>query len=252
MSKRALVVIAIIIALPLLVTLFAYCSYCADNPVVATYGGDVRIIIYEEEQYHAVDGEGEYMFRFGEYLGRINDRTFGASLYRVMDDESGEYLAIADGQKRILYTRSGELEDGVRSDESELTRVVLDNFAIIEENTENIALLSVLDKAVERVSIDMSAYVGEDGEKLYEYYDVYFSFDGSAIVTEHNGRILHMTEKNKWYYVTNQALEEALSLYGESVTETTYSASPISDVSTIKLLMSYASGDAQTENFPEN
>ncbi len=243
MTKRALIIIAIIVILPLLVTLFAYCDYCATNPVVAEYGGDVRVIVYEGVSYHAVDGDDEYMFRFGDYLGRVGDRTYGASLYRVKDDATGKYLAIANGTRRILYTESGELCDGIESEDSAVTRVVLDNFAIIEEDEEDISLICALNGLTSRTVLEMADYVDDDGTRTFEYFDVYFAYDGSAILTNQVGRIIHLTEKNKWLFVSHANVLDAEKEAGDDIEEASYVAFSVSDVSTVKLFMSYVSGE---------
>ena len=233
MTKRALIVIAVILLIPILFVGYKLLGFKAGNKVVADYGGNVDIIEYDGKTLHRVSGV-EYNFRFGEYLGKVGDSLRGAPLYLVADDDSGDYYAIAEGKEKILYTESGKLTDGVRSPFSRVTRLMLDDYLVVEENVHNInALIGVQGR---RVSVDLSEY-----KKGFRYYDVYLSFDGSAIITEYYGRYLYLTEKEIWLFVTAEDVAAAEEEYGNDLSETVYVADMLTDDEAKALLDSYFS-----------
>lgn len=217
MSKRALIIIGAIMLLPIMFTLFFYISYCADNPVVASYDGDITRISYEDKTLIAVEGEEDYKFRYGEYLGKIGDRNFGPSLYRVLDDESGCYYAVADRDKNLLYTESGKLEDGVKSENGTVTRVVFDNYSVI---IEGVSAKTVGDaffgEGAEEIEMKPSTYRDEDGNRQYRIYDIWLSYDGSAVLTENAGKLFYLTEEKTWVFVPIEIYEEGVEKYGEN------------------------------------
>ena len=234
MTKRALIVIAILILIPIIVVAVGISKFKENNVVVADYSGSVDAIEYDSVTLRRVPGEDEYNFKFGEYLGKVGDSLTGAALYRVADDDTGKYFAIADGTKRILYTRSGKLVDGSRKDNSEITRIVFDNYLIEETDAENIALLGNMNG--KKVSLDMSEYAA------FKYYDLYLSFDGSAILTEHYGRIFYLMERDLWLFVTSEELDATLEEYGDEIEDSVYVAHLISDEELTALLDSYING----------
>lgn len=234
MTKRALIVIAILFLIPVIVIAVGISKFKERNIVVAEYAGSIDAIEYDSLTLRRVSGDIEYNFRFGEYLGKIGDPLTGASLYRVADDETGKYFAIADGTKRILYTRSGKLADGIRRDDSEITRIIFDDYYIEETDSENIAILGNI--SGKRVSLDMSEY------DSYKYYDLYLSFDGSAIVTEYYGRLFYLTKRELWLFVTPDERAMAEENYGDEIAETVYIAELISDEALEELLDSYING----------
>lgn len=233
MTKRALIVIGVLILIPIIVVFAAISKFKSNNTVVAEYGGSVDIIKYDGKTLHRVNGEDEYNFRFGEYLGKVGSSLTGASLYLVADDESGDYFAIADGSERILYTESGELTDGVRTPDSIVTRIVFDNYLIEETDADDIALFG--NAVGKKVSVDMSQY------KQFKYYDLYLSFDGSAILTEYYGKLIFLTERESWIFLTPEAIASAEEEYGEEIGEAVYIAELISDSELEDLLASYFS-----------
>ena len=231
MTKRALIVIAILFLIPIIVVAVAISKFKEKNVVVAEYGGSIDVIEYDSLTLRRVPGDDEYNFRFGEYLGKVGDPLTGASLYRVADDMTERYYAIADGANRILYTCSGKLADGVRRDDSVITRIVFDNYFVEETDEEKIGLLA--DLGGKKVSLDMSEY------KNFKYYDLYLSFDGSAILTEYYGRLFCLTDRELWLFVTPDDRETAEEEYGDEIGETVYIAQMISDDVLTELLDSY-------------
>ncbi len=239
MTKKALIVIAILILIPIIIMLNAVSKFNKANTVVAEYGGNVDIIEYEGIELHRVKSEFEYRFRFGEYLGKVGDSLTGAPFYRVADDETGSYYAIAEGGKKFLYTESGELADGVRKNESVTTRVIFDDFLIVEEDAENIALIEGL--SGKKVSVDMSQYAS------YDTYDLFFALDHSAIVTEYFGKLIYLTEREDWIFVSPEELDAAVEEYGDDPEEYVYIALLISDDDLEELLTSYFDETPDTE-----
>lgn len=235
MTKRAFIVIVILILIPIITVMVGISKFNDRNIVVAEFGGNLDIIEYDSLTLHRVPGDEEYNFRFGEYLGKVGDKLTGASLYRVADDKTEKYYAIADGTKRILYTRSGKLADGVRGDNSTVTRVVFDNYFIEVTDADEVSLLSGM--GGKKVSLDMSEY------DAYRFYDLYLSFDGSAILTEYYGRLFFLTERELWLFVTPEESDAAEEKYGEEIEETVYIAQLISDENLIALLDSYVNGN---------
>lgn len=233
MTKRALIVIAVILLIPILFVGYELLGFKSGNKVVAEYGGYVDIIEYDGKTLHRVDGV-EYNFRLGEYLGKVGDSLTGAPLYLVADDDTGDYYAIADGKEKILFTESGNLTDGIRTPFSRVTRIVFDNYLVCEENVHNIDTL--IGASGRRVSVDLSDY--KDG---YKYYDVYLSFDGSAILTEYYGRFIYLAEKEVWLFVTSEDVAAATEEYGDELSETVYLADMLTDEETKAILDSYFS-----------
>lgn len=234
MTKRALFVIVILLLIPIIVVAVGISKFKEKNVVVAEYAGSIDAIEYDSVTLRRVPGDEEYNFRFGKYLGKVGDPLTGASLYRVADDKTEKYFAIADGTKRILYTRSGKLVDGACNDNSVITRIVFDNYLIEETDEEKIALLS--DISGKKVSLDMSEY------KSFKYYDMYLSFDGSAILTKYYGRLFYLTDRELWLFVSPEERETAEEKYGDEIEEIVYIAQLISDETLTDLLDSYISG----------
>lgn len=231
MTKRALVVIAIIILIPIIAVVYGVSKFKERNIVVAEYGGNIDIIEYDGMTLHKVHGEEEYNFRFGKFLGKVGDRLTGASLYLVAEDETGKYYAIADGTKRILYTESGELADGVHTENSRITRLVFDDYLVEEKDPENISKL--IGATRKKVSVDMSEY------PIFKYYDIYLSFDGSAVLTEFAGRLIYLTELEKWLFLSPDAISAAEEKYGEKIEDSLYVAELVYDKDALSLLESY-------------
>ncbi len=229
MTKRALIVIAIIVLVPIITVMAALVGFKGDNGVVAAYGDSIDIIEYDGMTLRRVGGE--YTFRFGEYLGKVGDGFTGAPLYRVADDGSGSYYAIAEGAERVLYTKTGELIDGVRETKSYVTRVIFDDYLIEEKDMNDIALIMAADG--KKVSVDMAKY------KSFRYYDLYLSFDGSAIVTEYFGRLLYLVERETWIYVTPEEREAVEKEYGDKIPKSVYIGDVIEDGELSELLDSY-------------
>lgn len=241
MTKRALIVIAILILIPIIIVAVELSKFKSRNTVVAEYGGSIDVIKYDGLTLHRVDGEEDYNFLFGDYLGKVGDALTGAALYLVKDDMSGGYYAIADGNNRILYTESGKLIDGVRGEKSRVTRVVFNDHLVTETDADRIETLTSM--AGKKVSVDMSEY------PRFESYDLYLAFDGSAIVTEHLGRLILLAERDRWIFVSAAELDAAEETYGSEMKKAVYTAELITDTELERLLTAYftdAADDSET------
>lgn len=239
MTKRALIVIFILMLAPIVVVAVAVSKFQEKNVVVAEYDGSVDVIEYDSMTLRRVPDEDGYNFRFGEYLGKVSDPLTGASLYRVEGDKTGKYYAIADGTSKILYTRSGKLVDGAHKQGSSVTRVVFDDYRIEVTEEDDIAVL--YGASGRKVSLDMSEH--DD----FRYYDLYLSFDGSAILTEHFGRLFYLASREMWLFVSSSELEAASEEYGDEIDETVYVAEKITDEELIELLDYYVFGKKRPE-----
>lgn len=231
MTKRALVVIAILMILPIVVALYAAEKYKEKNQVVAEYCGGLDIIEYDGVKLRRVEGAEEYRFRLGEYLGKVGNALTGAPLYRLLDDETGSYFAIVEGKSRILYTKSGKLVDGVKGEDSIATLLVFDDFLVVEKYVDIIE--KITGASGKRVSVDMSKF------PEFKYYDLYLAFDSSAIVTEHFGRLIYLAERESWILISPEDLKLAVEEYGDEIDETVYLATLISDEEVSDLINSY-------------
>jgi hypothetical protein len=231
MTKRALVVIAILMILPIVVALYAAEKYKEKNQVVAEYCGGLDIIEYDGVKLRRVEGAEEYRFRLGEYLGKVGNALTGAPLYRLLDDETGSYFAIVEGKSRILYTKSGKLVDGVKGEDSIATLLVFDDFLVVEKYVDIIE--KITGASGKRVSVDMSKF------PEFKYYDLYLAFDSSAIVTEYFGRLIYLAERESWILISPEDLELAVEEYGDEIDETVYLATLISDEEVSDLINSY-------------
>ena len=231
MTKRALVVIAILMILPIVVALYAVEKYKENNQVVAEYCGGLDIIEYDGVKLRRVEGAEEYRFRLGEYLGKVGNALTGAPLYRLLDDETGSYFAIVEGKSRILYTKSGKLVDGVKGEDSIATLLVFDDFLVVEKYVDIIE--KITGASGKRVSVDMSKF------PEFKYYDLYLAFDSSAIVTEHFGRLIYLAERESWILISPEDLKLAVEEYGDEIDETVYLATLISDEEVSDLINSY-------------
>jgi hypothetical protein len=237
MTKRALTVIALLMILPIAVAFYAVGKFKDQNRVVAEYMGGVDIIEYDGTMLRRVEGTEDYRFRFGEYLGKVGDPLTGAPLYRVLDDETGSYFAIAEGNKKILYSATGKLVDGVKDENSIATLLVFDDFLVVEKHVDIIAKVARI--TGKRVSVDMSKYPD------FKYYDLYLAFDGSAIVTEYFGRLIYLIDRESWIFIMPDDLDVAEEDYGDEIGETVYSAVLISDEEMSDLLDSYFDKDSE-------
>jgi hypothetical protein len=211
MTKRALIIIAVLMILPVLAALVFYSRWKAGNRVVATYGDSVDQVIYGKKTLNRIDGAGDYLFRFGDYLGKVDDRLFGTQLYTLRDDESGKYYVIAGKDGGILLSETGLMADGLPSEDSSVTRLILGRYLAFTDEGSEIAVLlgGEKDPAV-------SPYArSEYGDGKASEYPVSVCYDGSAVATGKAGFFVHLTEKNRWLYVSETESERAETAFEE-------------------------------------
>ncbi|MCQ2353694.1 MAG: hypothetical protein MJ102_01170 [Clostridia bacterium] len=234
MTKRALIVIAVLILLPLVVILIGLAVNAAKNPVVAEYGGRIDVIEYKGMTLHAIPGEDEYSFRFGEYLGKVGNSRYGASFYRVRDDSTGRYFAISDGEKNILYTETGKLIDGVYDFVTPVTRVIVDNYsAVVEDSIKVAAFADIEHNEKKEYELKPAAHVLKNGTSACEFYDLRVCYGGSAISTEKFGQLCYLKDEKMWVYLSEETIKNAKE--NKSSTGIVYQGTEVSDPVTSSL-----------------
>ncbi len=200
-------------AVLLVVMLSVYTIYCIKNPVVAEYDGNVAVIVYKGKTLYAVDGDDWYSFEFGEYLGRVSDRLYGANFYKVKNDLSGSYYAVANGTRRILYTESGELTDGTDTSYSNVSRIVVDGYRLSVEGTEASVLAAIFgDDDADRVAFFPNGEKSDD--ETSSVCIVGACYGGSAVMSGTLGRVFRTNESLKYYFVEEIEYQKALEALG--------------------------------------
>ena len=210
MTKKTWIVLGIIFLIPLVIIAVTVSKYNKRNPVVAEYAERVDIISYNGMTLHAVPGEDGYSFRYGEYLGKVSDPLYGASLYRVRDDATGKYYALADGDRNVLYTESGKLIDGVYDFITPVTRIIIGNYRYVADDSDTVTMFTSLDYN-ERTPYEFipSECVDDKGNRTYEEYLIRVCYGGSAICTGNIGRLIYLTDTKKWIYLSPDVIKEA-------------------------------------------
>lgn len=205
MTKRALIIIAVLMILPVLVVIDRYKDWKTKNETVAEYGESVDEVIYGEKKLLKVEGSDEYIFRPGKYLGKVGDRYFGTQLYLLRDDESDGYYVMAGNDGYVLMNESGKMTDGLRRQSSSITRAIIDDYASYTDDADEIKLLTGgygLDRGFTFTPSDY-------GEGEYSEFTVGVCFDGSAVSTEKICRFIFIKEKNKWIRLEERDVADA-------------------------------------------
>lgn len=225
MTKKAFFIICLLIIIPIALTAWLVVRYFNGNPVVAKFGGDVQTIMFRGRELHAVPGDDTYLFRFGTYLGKVGDKITGPSLYRVRDDKTGGYFAIADGERSVLFTMTGTLIDGLPTDAdgnpSTVTRVIVNDYYFYSEADVRISDFVDFEHAGATVEFKPSEFVRkaeddeEEDEVLYTVYRIRYCFNGSAVSRRTSGRLFYFTETKSWIYVDEEKYAAAVAEYGE-------------------------------------
>lgn len=268
MTKRAFIIICLLMIVPLLLTGYLVYRHLEENPVVAKFGGNTGVIFYRGKELHAVPGDDVYLFRFGEYLGKVEDKVTGASLYRVRDDTTDGYFAISDGKKSVLYTMTGTIYDGFPTDDkgnaNTVTRVIINDFTFYSDSDVMIADFIDFEEAGSTVEFRPSEFVekGEDDEKItnYRVFSIRYCYDGSAVSRKTDGFLYYFTETKSWIYVTAEKYAEAVAEYGESSDKLVLSGTAVADSArSVNLRAALVSSNAEkteenteTEAVPED
>ena len=236
MTKTALIIIAVLLIIPVLVGLYAYRKWENNNIVVAHYGETVDEVIYGSSVLKRIGGAENYTFRKGEYLGKIDDRFFGSQLYRVADDESGDYFAVAGSDGLVLMSETGTMTDGMRGKNSRVTRAVFGDYLAVTEVPEEIALIT---GSISGDGFTVKPADYKPGKLMC--FTLHVCLDDSAVSTETAGRFWYIAEKNKWVFTEDSGPAEST---GEEETEpeeteaadVSYDGTEVSNPSLLRLL----------------
>lgn len=244
MTRKTWIVLAIIFLIPVVIIAVTVSKYNKRNPVVAEYADRVNVISYNGLTLHAVPGEDGYSFRYGEYLGKVSDSFYGASLYRVRDDATGKYYALADGDRNVLYTESGRLADGVYDFITPVTRIIIGNYRYVFDDSDTVTMFASLEYN-ERTAYEFipSDCVDDAGNRTYEEYLIRVCYGGSAICTGNIGRLIYMTDSKKWIYLSPAAVKEVEEAE-IAVKDPVYNGVSIENISSIRTLRTLFGKDA--------
>ena len=219
MTKRAWIVIAVIIIIPVVVTLHFFIRWKRENPVVADWKGDTSVVAYRDLELHEVIGSSAYRFRTGKFIGKIADRLTGASLFRLEGDSGSELFVVADSSGRRIYTSGAPVPAGAFSGEN-VTGVFAPSGAFSDD--------AVLCADVAEIIKDRQAPYRFDAEDLAKVrqYEIYVCWDGSCVSANCPGVIAGPTERGRWYFIpaAEDAPEETEITSEESGEETTAKA----------------------------
>lgn len=244
MTKRALIIISILLILPIVITLISLIGLRLRNPVVAKWSEDAEGIIYKGESYLPVGEAGERLFAPGKYLGRIGDSHYGSPLYLVSGDRSGYLCYAYDGDTLILLSRTGKPLDGIPSGGApsciKLGKTTTDD-------RETMALLLSLDELTDPAQFtdDDDLPIDLNTEKYkgkYTKYKIWEYWGETAIGLDSGARLYHMDESGNWYYVTAEDARAAEADPDEVYH--TYTARPLRDPAAISLIERLTSGEA--------
>lgn len=243
MTKKALIIISALLALPILITLISLLGLKFRNPVVAEWDDDMTGITYKGEHYLPVGKVGERLFEHGKYLGRIGDSYYGSPLYLVADDDAGYLCCAYDGDSLILLSKTGlPLENG--SSEGLPDKIKLGK--TVTDDSETITRLRSLDELTDPaqftddddlpISLNTEKYKGK-----YTKYKIWEYRENTAIGLDSGVRLYHMDESGNWYYVTAEDAKAAEADPDE--TYHTYTARPLRDPETVALIERLVSGE---------
>ncbi|CDE03675.1 unknown [Anaerotruncus sp. CAG:390] len=244
MTKRALIIISVLVILPIVVTLVALASSSLRNHVVAEWCDDKVSITYKGETYHPVGKVGERLFGYGKYLGKIGSSTYGAPLYTVKDDTAGYLCYATDTDKLVLLSKTGEpldgLPDGSAPSEIKLGKTRTSDESAISE----LRMLDVItdpEKVTDRDDLPI-VFSTKKYKGKYIKYKIWDYWGDSAVALDSGVRLFHMTETDNWYYVT--AKDAAQAEAEEDARYYTYTARPLKDKNAIALIEKLTFGES--------
>lgn len=248
MTKRALIVIAVLILIPVVAVLVAYGKWKDSNRVVASYGDSVDQVIYGDLTLNKIDGTDNYVFRIGKYLGKVGDRLFGSQLYTVKDDEDGFFYVLAGTDGQVLLSENGRMPKGsVVEDLSagKVTRAVLGNYLGFTDYSEDIRILANDLPDAETVRFTPEDY--KEGEAVSYRYRA--CFNSYPVATEDCGFFAYLKEKKRWLYITASAEETAKEDYKNGTDEKlTYTAFVVDMPARQRLLDRLSSGENHSKD----
>ncbi len=244
MSKKALIIIAIIILIPVLITIAAVSDWKRENEVVAEYGDNINTVIYGKLTLHEVPDNDSYMAEPGVFIGKVGDRLLGAGLYTLKYDTSGEIWALVTEKGTVIYTESGSLPAAAYAGES-VTRIFFDSFQNPVASKENVALLT------EAFSLSSSSvsWTPDKDEKTVSR-EIHYCYDGCAVSTVTVGTLIYFDKTGRWFYLPSEgkkSAEEEAAASGN--TEAVYTVYRLESASVRRLLKSlFLSDNIETRN----
>ncbi len=247
MTKRALIIISVLILLPLVITLVAWTATRIKNPVVAEWDDDMSGITYKGESYLPVGKVGERLFSVGKYLGKIGSSRYGAPLYLVKGDSLGYLCYAAEGEQLVLLSKNGKPLEGDTSGMPDKIKLGKSTTDVKDE----ISLLLSLDLLTdpEKVTDDDDMPIVFSTKKYKGKYTKYklweYRGDG-AIGIDSGARLYHMDETGNWYYVT--AADAVRAESEEGATYFTYTARPLRDMEALALIERLSEGKTAEES----
>ena len=247
MTKRALIVICVLMLLPVAVVVKNYREWKGENETVASYGQSTDEIIYGSSLLKKVEGSEEYLFRKGSYLGKIGDRYFGSQLYTLMDDSDGDYYVMAGNDGLVLLSETGRMTDGIKGANSTVTRIIAGDYVMYTDDEEKIELFLSSDSYEKTVKFVPDDY--SDGE--YASFRIMYCYDASPVATGNAGFVVKLNEKNRWLWISAKAEEDASYDLEQGSTDTlTYRALQVGSPALMKMLDTIISGEETASEAP--
>ena len=233
MTKRAWIIIGIIVLVPVLITGIVLLKWKINTPVVASYGDSVDELHYGQKTLYAVPDPDSYMAELGSYLGKVGSAWTGAPFYTVKYDKTGEIWALVTEKGTVLYTESGELPAAAYGG-NRVTAVYFDSFTHrTVENTQR-ALLAAIP------GTSGTAALWQPSEKeASATYRMHFCYGDSAVSTVSPGTLLWFKDSGLWYFLPDAEEQSVLTQIADGDIDedkAIYRVIPLTDRSTLKLL----------------
>lgn len=270
MTKRAAAVILLLLIIPAVFAVRGYVKWKKENRHVAEYGESIDEIIVGVDTYKAVktagDGEGEeesFLFELGEFVGKVGGSLTGAPLYRVKNDTKELYYALVGEHGPVLYSESGRLEDV--DPEGGITALSFNSFRYRTDDRGVIGALEAIAESKDSPATFVPSDYATAGEKKaaggaigidspgiagFRVFRVRTCLGGSAVATGSLGRIVLITGRNRWYFISDDsyAREKELS---ESAKDSdyvpSYSAQRIEGIADIRMLKALLDPDEEAQ-----
>ena len=258
MTKRAAVIIAVLFLIPVIAGIVIFVKWKKANPVVGSYDGSVDMIEFGGDIYIKLEDSEELAFELGQYLGKIGDRLIGAPVYRVKNDETGDYLAVVGDGGTFLFTESGKPADGEPGDPGLITRLSFNRFEFSvddEERLEEFRGILLGEPDTVFVPSEWDSSEKKSGGDITSgklpgcrVFRVDACYGGSAVAFGRLGWIVG-TGKNRWFFIPfDSAAECEEKLKNEEIDEREYAAVRIDEIGGIRLMTSvFTPGTAAAE-----
>ncbi len=274
MTKRAAAVILLLLIIPAVFAVRGYVKWKQENRHVAEYGESIDEIIVGVDTFKAVknagdggaegkEGEEEFMFELGEFVGKVGGSLTGAPLYRVKNDTKELYYAVVGERGPVLFSESGRLEDV--DPDGGITALSFNSFRYRTDDRGVIGALEAIAASKDSPATFVPSDYATAGEKKaaggaigidspgiagFRVFRVRTCLGGSAVATGSLGRIVLITGRNRWYFISDDsyAREKELS---ESAKDSdyvpSYSAQRIEGIADIRMLKALLDPDEEAQ-----